>query len=285
MNKNVRDANSWSTSPNLRVAQILTVVIVLLAAVASAGGLLIPDLYREPAALAAQMRGQDLVTLMAALALVATLVAVRRGSARATVVWIGLLGYMLYTYVGAAFAYAFNAFFLIYVALFSLSVFALIALASQINAAEIRSRFDAQTPRTAVVAFLLLLALMLCALWLGQIIPFLTTGTLPAAIEQGGNFQYVYALDLGLIVPLSLLGAIWLWRRKPWGYILSGYVLLKAATMGLALLAMTWFTLRAGLPAEVELAAVWALIAAGGLGLSVWFLRHCRGQHMPAGAT
>jgi hypothetical protein len=259
------------------VAQILTVVIILLATVASAGGLLIPDLYREPTALTVQMRGQDLVTLVATLALAVTLVAVRQGSAQAALVWIGLLGYMLYTYVGAAFAYAFNTFFLIYVALFSLSVFALIALVSQIDARELRSRFDAQTPRTAVVAFLLLLALMLCALWLGQIIPFLTTGTLPAGIEQGGNFQYVYALDLGLIVPLSLLGAVWLWRQKPWGYILSGYVLLKAATMGLALLAMTWFILRAGLPAESELAAVWALIAAAGLGLSIWFLRHCRG--------
>jgi hypothetical protein len=276
MNNNVSGANSWSTSPNLRLAQMLTVVIILLAAVAGAGGLLMPDLYREPAALAVQMQGQDLVTLIAALALAATLVAVRRGSARATVIWIGLLGYMLYTYVGAAFAYAFNQFFLIYVALFSLSMFALIAVASQINASELRSRFDARTPRTPVIVFLLLLALMLCALWLGQIIPFLTTGTLPAGIEQGGNFQYVYALDLGLIVPLSLLGAIWLWRRKPWGYILSGYVLLKAATMGLALLAMTWFSLRAGLPTEVELAAVWALIAAAGLGLSVWFLRHCQ---------
>lgn len=276
MNEDTTSAYGWSAAPNWRVAQILTVGIIALAAVAGAGGLLISGLYREPPVLAAQMQGQDLVTLAAALALAATLLAVRRGSARAALIWIALLGYVLYTYVGAAFAYALNAFFLIYVALFSLSVFGLIALLSQINASALRARFDAQTPRTAVIVFLFLMALMLCALWLRQIIPFLLTGALPAGIAQGGNFQYVYALDLGLIVPLSLVGAIWLWRRTAWGYILSGCVLVKAAAMGLALLAMTWFTLRAGLPGEVELTAAWALIAASGLGLSVWFLGHCR---------
>jgi hypothetical protein len=37
MNKNVRGLNVWFTSRNLRLAQVLTVVIVLLATVASAG--------------------------------------------------------------------------------------------------------------------------------------------------------------------------------------------------------------------------------------------------------
>jgi len=31
------------------------------------------------------------------------------------------------------------------------------------------------------------------------------------------------------------------------------------------------------MPLEVELTAIYALIAVGGLGRSVWFLRHCRG--------
>jgi len=54
-----------TTSPNLRVAQTLTALIVLLATVASAGGLLIPDLYRDPAAMKPVLQGQDLVTLIA----------------------------------------------------------------------------------------------------------------------------------------------------------------------------------------------------------------------------
>jgi len=188
MNANTQRTQSATSLTKPAVAYNLTILIILLAAVASTGGLIIPNLYREPLVLSV---------------------------------------------------------------------------------------------RKPVVAFLILMALMLSALWLGQIIPFLTSGAIPAGIEQGGNFQYVYSLDLGLVVPLSLLGALWLGQRRPWGYILSGFILIKAATMGLALLAMSWFTLRAGLPVELELNLVWALIAACGLGLSVWFLKHCQKSSSP----
>jgi hypothetical protein len=76
-------------------------------------------------------------------------------------------------------------------------------------------------------------------------------------------------------VPLALIAASWLWRRSPWGYVLAGGLLIKAATMGLALLSMTWFSLRAGLNVEVGLAVLWALIAIGGTIMSFWFFRHC----------
>ena len=133
-------------SPNLRVAQLLTAMIVPLALVASAGGLFIGSLYRDPASVLPAIQGQDLVTLLALPALVVALVAAQRGSTRATMAWIGLLSYVCYAYTGAAFAYAFNAFFLIYVALFSLSVSALVAVASGIDVIELQQRFDSATP-------------------------------------------------------------------------------------------------------------------------------------------
>ncbi|MGC9529990.1 MAG: hypothetical protein ACP5G2_05150 [Candidatus Bipolaricaulaceae bacterium] len=261
-----------------RVGRALGWAIVPLAALASLGGLVLPDLYREPAELAAQMRGQDLVTLLAAIVLAGALAAARRGSARAGVLLVGLLGYFVYTYVGAAFAYALNELFLVYVALFSFSGFALAATVAASDPSQVAGAFGPRTPRRSVAVFLVVVGVMLAALWLSQIVPFLVTGRLPAGIAEGGNFQYVYALDLGVMVPLALLGAAWLWRRREWGYILAGYVLVKAAAMGLALLAMTGFSLRAGLPVEGGLTAVWGLIAAAGTGLSGWFLRHCRGQ-------
>jgi hypothetical protein len=264
-------------SSHLRVAQILTAAIVVLAGVASGGGLLVPGLYRDPAGMVPVLRGQDLVTLVALPVMVVTLLAARHGSARGTLVWLGLLGYVCYTYTGAAFAYHFNNFFLIYVALFSLSVFALVALASGIDDAEIRGRFDNAAPRRPVVAFLGLIAFMLAAIELAQNIQFLTTGVIPEGITRSGGATYfVYVLDLGIIVPLAVLSAVWLWRRTAWGYILAGCILIKAATMGFALLSMNGFAVRAGQPGD-GLTVVWVMIAGGGLGLSVWFLRHCKG--------
>lgn len=76
---------------------------------------------------------------------------------------------------------------------------------------------------------------------------------------------------------MNLIGAAWLWQRRPCGYILASYILIKAATMGLALLAMNWFNLRAGQPADpIEQLGFYSLLALGGLAMSAWFFRHCR---------
>ncbi|HWQ13551.1 MAG TPA: hypothetical protein VNL77_12160 [Roseiflexaceae bacterium] len=263
----------------LEVGQLLTAAIIPLAGLASAAGLFVPGVYRRNATtIVPALQGQDLVTLLALAALAAALLAARRGSARGTLVWIGLLGYIFYTYAGAALGYAFGALCLLYVVLFSLSVFALIAAASGLDAAALQQRFDAATPRRPVAGFLILIALLLAGLELGQNLQFLASGTLPPGVAMaGGGSYFVYGMDLGLVLPLTILAAIWLWRRAPWGPVLAGFVLIKGATMGLALLGMNWLTARAGLPTDApELMAFYALLSAGGLGMTAWFLRHCR---------
>jgi hypothetical protein len=273
-----RTQTTTAFSANLRLAQRLTALLVPLALVASAGGLFIDNLYRDPASVLPAIQGQDLITLLALPALVAALVVAQRGSARAIIAWIGLLSYLCYTYTGAAFAYAFNAFFLIYVALFTLSVCALVAVTSGIDVIALQQRFDSAAPRRPVGIALIALALMLTVSELGQIIPSLMTGTVPELImRSGGAGNFVYVLDLGIVVPLALLAAIWLWRCLPWGDVLAGCILVKAITMGFALLSATWFSVSAGLPLEIGLTIVYGAIAGGGLAMTVWFFRHCRG--------
>jgi hypothetical protein len=109
-----------------------------------------------------------------------------------------------------------------------------------------------------------------------EILAFLTAGTLPPLMARtGGTTFFVYALDLGFVAPLCILASIWLWRQAAWGYILASCLLIKAATMGLALLSMDWFAGRAGLPSD-GLEGIWTVITAGGLGLSIWLFQHCR---------
>jgi hypothetical protein len=263
----------------LRVAIALSWAIALLAALAAAVGLLLPDVYRETEWVVPQNRGQDLVTLAALLLLAAVLPAARRGAPRATLIWLGLLGYLAYTYTGAAFAYAFNELFLVYVALFGGTGAALIAGLSAIDAPELRTRFGPRTPRRSVVAFLVILAIVLCLLWFSQIVPFLTRGILPEMIVRARTpTVFVYVLDLGVVVPLALLSAWWLWSDRPWGHVLAGFVLVKAATMGLALISMTLFAWRAGQPVALELTAAWVTLAVAGLAMSAWYFRHVERQ-------
>lgn len=268
-------------SHRLRLAHRLTPWIVALAALASGVGLCFPSVYRETAWVVPQNRGQDLVTLFALAVCVTAWRAARNGSPRSTLIWLGLLGYLAYTYTGAAFAYGFNLLFLVYVALFAMTGAALIAGLSGINAAALHAAFDERTPRRGVAGFLLVLSIVLCLLWFSQIVPFFIEGKLPPMIEKANTpTVFVYVLDLGVVVPLSVLSACWLLSNRPWGHVLAGFVLVKAATMGFALLSMTAFALRAGQDADLVLSVAWFALAASGTAMSAWFFGHCRRESL-----
>ena len=131
----------------LRPVYILSAIIAILATLASAGGLSLNNLYRYNTFVTSLLGGNDLVTLIVAVPLlVAALVISMRGSDRAKLVWLAMLNYMLYNYAFYLFAAAFNWFFLIYVALFTLSIFALIFGLVNIDANRIGQKFRDRTP-------------------------------------------------------------------------------------------------------------------------------------------
>jgi hypothetical protein len=72
---------------------------------------------------------------------------------------------------------------------------------------------------------------------LAQLVPAYDTGRLPVALERSATPELA-ALQLGLVVPLHILGGVWLWRRQAWGYAL-------ALALGLAG-AMTFLSLTVG---------------------------------------
>jgi hypothetical protein len=258
------------------VAEVLTVLIIVLGIITSASGLLLPHLYRDPVSIVPALRGQDLITLLTMPILLVTLLAVRRGSTRAKLIWVGLLGYVLYAYFGAALGYFLNSFTLLYIALFSLSLAALVSAIASLNLSDLETRFDAGVPRWPVIAFLMLMAVMLGAREILDNIGFIRSGIIPSGMQlSGGTNYFVYTFDLGLIVPLSVLSSLWLWQRSPLGLVSSGVVLIKSAVMGLALLVMNGFNANAGFATD-GLLGLWVFIALGGLGLSIWFFRHCR---------
>ena len=268
----------WRASgARIRGARVLTGLVIALSAVAAGAGLVVPGLYRDPAAIVPAMRGQDLLTLLALPGLSVAAARAARGSTRAVICWLALLGYVLYTYTGAAFAYAFNALFPVYVALFSLSIAAMIALVRAIDPPAVAAAFSDRAPRRAVAIALWTVAALVAIPEVAQIVPFYTTGAVPEIITRAGSpTSFIYVLDLGVVLPLCVLAALWVQRRRPWGYVLAGCMLVKGAAMGLALMSMTWFTAKAGMPIEVGLTIVYATIAVGSLAMSWWLLRACR---------
>lgn len=184
-----------------------------------------------------------------------------------------LLGYTGYNYAFYLFGAQFNALFLVYVALFSLSIYALVLVVSATDIVALGRRFDSHTPRRLVAAFLVLVSLPLGVFELTQCLDYLFTGKLPQVPSL------IFALDLSIIIPTTALAAVLLWQRRAWGYVLGAIMLVKAFTYGMGLVLSTAFV--AGFTASGTwdpLLPFYVFIAVGG-GLSVYaLLRHLKPQ-------
>lgn len=251
----------------LKFAYSLSMVIAFLLTVASASGLFIADFYRDNTLVAAALRGNDLVSLVVAVPLlVIALVFSLRGSQKAQLLWLGMLGYTLYNYAFYLFGAAFNPLFLIYVMLFSLSIFALIFGLPKVDIYGISQRFNPRTPVKWIGGFMLFFAVFLGGMWISRSLNFIITGKIPQDIIQTGHpTSIVYALDLSLLIPFLVLGAFLLWQRQPWGYILSAMLMIKCSTYVLSLIAMSGFAANAGVPRAWNLEPLWAVFGVASL--------------------
>jgi len=222
---------------NLKPAFTLSIIVAILAAVASVGGLLISNLYQDNDFVKLAWFANDLITAMVAVPLlIASLWFVKKGSLHGQLVWMGMLGYMAYNFAFYLFGAAFNAFFLVYVALFSVSVAALILGLSNLDVNYIAQRFSPQSPVKVIGIYLMVIAMMLLLMETGMISNYLLTGNLPATIQQTGHpTSVVFALDLSIVVPVSVVTGILLWKRRTWGYVMGMMMLLKGFTYGLVL--------------------------------------------------
>ncbi len=224
----------------LKIPYVFSPVIAVLAAAACAAGLF-TSLYRDNALVTAAWRGNDLATLLVIVPLL--LVSQRlalRGSLRAALLWLGSLGYMLYNYVFYLYGAAFNAFFLGYVALVTLSLYALVLGLMAVDVAELSRKFSASTPVKWIGGFLMFIAVMLGGMELSRAAGFWFSGQVPMDIIKTGHpTAVVYATDLTLVIPAMVLAAVLLWQRRPWGYLLSALMTIKGATYPLALIVMS----------------------------------------------
>lgn len=125
---------SWPPAAHEGIAVVLTALIVALMIAASVLGIVVDGLYREGPWAREAFRGGDVVTLVLVVpVLIGALLLVRRGSVRATVVWLGALVYAVYNYAYYVFGASFNDAFLIHIAIFSSSIFALVFAASRLD--------------------------------------------------------------------------------------------------------------------------------------------------------
>jgi hypothetical protein len=232
-------------------------------------------LYRnDTVSYAAQAIGQDAATLLAGLPLLFTsIILARKKSLRGQLLLAGSLGYMLYTYASYTFMAAYNELFLVYVALFSLSLFAFILALSRMDAELVSQKVSAKLPRRGIAIFLMLIAAFLSLAWLGRIVPPLLAGTPPFGLEAYTTLG-IQALDLGIIIPASVITAVLLWQKRPWGYTLASVLMIKCLVMGAALIAMIIGQILVGVTVSMVESIIFSGIALAALVFTVILFRN-----------
>ena len=231
--------------------------------------------YWDTVSSAAQMKGNDLVTLFVGLPLLAvSFLLARRGSLRGKFQLTGTLGFFLYTYLSMCVGTAYNAFFLVYVALFGLSLYAFILSMLAFDLKSLPAHFSEKTPRTAVAVVLFAAGAFLSLAWLGRIAPTLLSNQQPAL--DNTTTMFIQAMDLVLVVPLCFLAGVLLLRRSAWGYLLATVGVMKFITMGLAVSTMVVNMALAGVAVSTAELTLFPSLVLANLVMALLLMRSIR---------
>lgn len=208
---------------SLKIPFILSVLVIILSVITSAGGLLMENLYRDNEVVRTMWFVNDIVTLLLAVpSLAAAMVLARKGSLKARLIWAAVLWYMIYNYVFYAYGAVFNSFFLFYVALIILPAYSVILILASVDSKEISKSFREQTPNKLISIFMLFFGTALGTPWIALALRFILSGQ-----DAGDANRIVIATDWIFLISIVFVSGILLWNNRPWGYILTMLIMIK----------------------------------------------------------
>jgi hypothetical protein len=212
-------------------ASVLSTSLILVTLAAAVASLAFRGALRGPEAMIGSLQGTALVLLVVTVPLLAvSMLMVGRGRTAWLIGWLGALGSIVYQAVLLLFATPFNGFFFLYVAMLSLGFWSLVALASKLDAVALSRAAGAHAPIRLVAGYLLVNGAMFLALWLQATVPAALSTEPPVFLEGTGmTTGPVQVLDLAFTLPLMCAAVVQLLRRRPWGFVLTGSLLVMLA--------------------------------------------------------
>ncbi|WP_215144046.1 hypothetical protein [Exiguobacterium qingdaonense] len=191
-------------------------------------------LYKnESVSMVAQAVAQDVVTLCFGVPLLmVALILTRKGLLKGKLLFAGILGYFLYTYVSYTFYAMYNSLFLVYVAIMSCSFFAFTLTMISFDLKKMHTQFSSKLPVKFIGSVLIFIALLVALMWLEML-----THRVPDGLDHYTTLV-IQALDLGFVVPIAILSGVLLMKRNAYGYLLSSVIIVKEAALLIAIIAM-----------------------------------------------
>ena len=259
----------------IAVALRLSRALFVANGIAGIASVVAPSIFRDAPAYAGNALGTYVTILLVALpTMFLAMHHAVRGSLRAHFVWLGAVCYLLYAAVLASFSLRFNALFLVYVASLSLAVASLVALLRCLPADELPSRVSARLPVRAIAGYLFAISAAFAALWLLDVLPALTSGDVPRSL-RGTSLptNAVQVLDFGFTLPLCTAAGVWLVRRRPWGVLLAGMLLVFLTLESISVAVDQWFGHHADPLRSLAAVGIFAVLAVVGAVPMLVFLR------------
>lgn len=212
------------SSPIARTWLWLSIGAALLAIAGSIIALSVNRIYAglTPAFLP-QALAQDIANLavVSPLWLILAALALRK-SLRAYLLWLGVLAFTVYNYVIYTFSVPFGRLFLLWVAVFGMSLYSLIGGVTVIDRKSVASSFKSRRAILVVAWFLIVTAILFGFLWLSEDVPALISNERPqSVIDMALPTNPVHILDLGFFLPAVIATGVLLIKRIPLAYTLA----------------------------------------------------------------
>lgn len=253
----------------------LSIAAVVLAMVGNLVALDVKSIY---ASLTPAFYPQALAQDISSLALVSPLwlicaVLALRGSLRAYLVWLGVLAFTVYNYVIYTFSVPFGPLYPLWLAVFGISLYALIGGVASLDHAAVRSAFSSRRAAVVVAVAVMVAAVLFALLWLSEDVPALLAGRLPQSVlDMAVPTNPVHVLDLSFFLPAAFITGALVLRGRPLGYSVLGAFVVFLALTGIPILVTPVVQARIG---QAPGWAVWFAIGpltAIFIGLLAWLL-------------
>jgi hypothetical protein len=221
---------------------VVSSIACVTSALAGALTLFVPDVLRGPAVMNGSGRGTAAVVLFVAVPVLGvSMFEASRGSSRATITWLGSAAYLVYNAFMFLFMSPFNSLFLVYIAMFAACVWTLVVVLSGIDVESFGKHFRPTLPAHAIALFLAAIGGLNALAWLVQVAPAVFSSATPKFLAGTGLITPAgWIQDLAFWIPLMLVASVWMWRRRPWGVVLVGALLVFGVIEGLGIATDQW---------------------------------------------
>jgi hypothetical protein len=161
----------------------------------------------------------------------------KKGSLKGRFLLAGVLGYFFVTYLFYLVMGMYNYLFLAYSFLMGTTFFAFALTLLSFDLDATPSVFSEKTPTKFTGGFLIFNAFAIAFLWLSIVVPPLLDGSIVPKQVEHYTTLIVQGMDLGLLLPLSVVSGLLLWGKTPFGYLMGTVYLIFLSLLMTALTA------------------------------------------------